>query len=183
MVCRCRRARAPTRDQRCRRRYHALAQRPRRARHDRLGTNRTQHRAIVRPGRWTQARRAPRPDVLLPRFRRRPRRRAALRRPGRAGTRPVRLARTILPADRIDRFVPTSQRCSTCGAVDGPKPLSVRRWTCVGCDIVHGRDQNAALNILAAGRAERSNACGGDVRPGAIQADPAEAGTHRRDAA
>ncbi|MDA8393314.1 MAG: RNA-guided endonuclease TnpB family protein, partial [Actinomycetota bacterium] len=84
---------------------------------------------------------------------------------------------------RIDRFVPTSQTCSTCGVVDGPKPLSVRRWTCGACKTVHDRDHNASLNILAAGRAERPNACGGDVRPGAIQADPAEAGTHRRDAA
>ncbi|MBM0238436.1 transposase [Micromonospora sp. ATA32] len=31
---------------------------------------------------------------------------------------------------RIDRFAPTSQTCSTCGRLDGPKPLSVRSWTC-----------------------------------------------------
>ena len=84
---------------------------------------------------------------------------------------------------RIARFVPTSQTCSDCGVVDGPKPLSVRTWACAACGAIHDRDHNAALNILAAGRAERLNACGGDVRPGAIQADPCEAGTLRRDAA
>ena len=66
---------------------------------------------------------------------------------------------------RIDRFAPTSQVCSACGALDGPKPLHVRSWACKECGTVHDRDVNAAKNILAAGRAERLNACGGDVRP------------------
>jgi len=39
--------------------------------------------------------------------------------------------------------------------------------------------ENAARNILAAGRAERLNACGGDVRPGHALAVVGEAGTHR----
>lgn len=68
---------------------------------------------------------------------------------------------------RIDRFAPTSQVCSACGALDGPKPLHVRSWTCKECGTVHDRDVNAARNILAAGRAERLNACGGTVRPAA----------------
>jgi putative transposase len=34
---------------------------------------------------------------------------------------------------RIGRFVPTSQTCSECGTTDGPKPLSVRTWTCAAC--------------------------------------------------
>ena len=54
----------------------------------------------------------------------------------------------------IDRWLPTSQTCSACGRVDGPKPLSVRSWQCA-CGAVHDRDRNAAKNILAAGRAER----------------------------
>ena len=31
---------------------------------------------------------------------------------------------------RVGRFEPTSQVCSACGRRDGPKPLSVRAWTC-----------------------------------------------------
>ena len=80
---------------------------------------------------------------------------------------------------RIGRFVPTSQVCSECGSRDGPKPLSVRIWRCGACGTVHDRDINAARNILAAGRAERLNACGGDVRPGHALAVSGEAGTHR----
>jgi putative transposase len=80
---------------------------------------------------------------------------------------------------QIGRFVPTSQLCSACGANDGPKPLSVRAWQCAACGTVHDRDVNAARNILAAGRADRLNACGGSVRPPALAAAPSEAGTHR----
>ena len=77
----------------------------------------------------------------------------------------------------IDRWLPTSQTCSDCGQRDGPKPLDVRSWQCP-CGTVHDRDVNAAKNILAAGRAERQNACGGDIRPrsGAVAA---EAGSSR----
>ncbi|GLZ80792.1 transposase [Actinorhabdospora filicis] len=78
---------------------------------------------------------------------------------------------------RIGRFEPTSQVCSDCGAKDGPKPLSVRRWVCVNCRAVHDRDVNAARNILAAGRADRLNACGARIRPGVIPAPRAETGT------
>ncbi len=80
---------------------------------------------------------------------------------------------------RIGRFEPTSQVCSACGVKDGPKPLGVRAWQCAGCGAVHDRDVNAAKNILAAGRADRLNACGGDVRPGLAPAVAAEAGTPR----
>jgi putative transposase len=79
--------------------------------------------------------------------------------------------------ERIGRFEPTSQVCSACGVKDGPKPLGVREWTCAACGIVHDRDVNAAKNILAAGRAERLNACGAGVRPRAV-AVGGEAGTH-----
>ncbi|MEV2220121.1 transposase [Nocardia vinacea] len=78
----------------------------------------------------------------------------------------------------VNRFFPSSQLCSACGVVDGPKPLNIREWTC-GCGAVHDRDLNAAINILAAGRAERRNACGGQVRPEPVPAQADEAGTHR----
>ena len=79
---------------------------------------------------------------------------------------------------RIGRFEPTSQVCSACGVKDGPKPLSVREWTCKDCGTLHDRDMNAAINIKkAAGLAV--SACGARVRPGAIpaqRATPAPAG-------
>lgn len=80
---------------------------------------------------------------------------------------------------RIGRFEPTSQVCSACGANDGPKPLAIRAWPCPACGATHDRDINAAKNILAAGRADRLNACGGGVSPGPALATASEAGTHR----
>ncbi len=80
---------------------------------------------------------------------------------------------------RVGRFEPTSQVCSACGIKDGPKPLSLRAWTCAACGTVHDRDVNAARNILALGRRERLNACGGTVRPGLALAGPGETGTRR----
>jgi IS605 OrfB family transposase len=68
---------------------------------------------------------------------------------------------------RVGRFLPSSQTCSACGVIDGPKPLHVREWTCEACHTVHDRDVNASRIVLAAGRAERLNACGGTVRPAA----------------
>ena len=44
---------------------------------------------------------------------------------------------------------------------------------------VHDRDLNAARDIVALGRRETLNACGGGVRPGAILAVAGETGTHR----
>ncbi|WP_326583196.1 transposase [Streptomyces sp. NBC_00481] len=77
----------------------------------------------------------------------------------------------------IGRFTPTSQTCSACGAVDGPKPLNVREWTCVACGAVHDRDINAAINMkTAAGLAV--TACGAPVGPGAIPARREETGSH-----
>ncbi|MEU9238668.1 RNA-guided endonuclease TnpB family protein [Streptomyces sp. NPDC048385] len=85
-----------------------------------------------------------------------------------------RYGRTLI---KVGRFTPTSQTCSTCGAVDGPKPLNVREWTCTACGTVHDRDHNAAINVKqAAGLAV--SACGAPVRPGAIPAQREETGSH-----
>lgn len=52
----------------------------------------------------------------------------------------------------VDRFFPSSQLCSACGAQwPGTKNLSVREWTCPKCGAVHDRDVNAAKNILNEG--------------------------------
>ncbi|WP_405084327.1 RNA-guided endonuclease InsQ/TnpB family protein [Microbispora sp. NBC_01389] len=79
---------------------------------------------------------------------------------------------------RIDRWFPSSKLCSECGALAASMTLNVREWTCP-CGAVHDRDVNAAKNILAAGRAERPNACGAQVRPGAGLAQREEAGSLR----
>ena len=52
----------------------------------------------------------------------------------------------------VDRFFPSSQLCSSCGAQwPGTKNLSVRDWTCPVCGEHHDRDVNAAKNILNEG--------------------------------
>ncbi|MGH1977128.1 RNA-guided endonuclease InsQ/TnpB family protein [Rothia sp. L_38] len=66
---------------------------------------------------------------------------------------------------KIDRFAPTTQTCSVCGAPGGKKALNIRAWQCQECETWLDRDYNAAVNImLAAGLAESLNACGEDVR-------------------
>jgi len=48
----------------------------------------------------------------------------------------------------------TTQACSACGCIGGPKGragLAIRRWTCGGCGADHDRDQNAARNIARLG--------------------------------
>lgn len=41
---------------------------------------------------------------------------------------------------RINRFAQAPRVCSTCGALDGPKPLHVRLWRCRECGTVHDWD-------------------------------------------
>ena len=53
---------------------------------------------------------------------------------------------------RVDKFYPSSQLCSACGAQwPGTKDLSVRDWVCPVCGAIHDRDINAAKNILNEG--------------------------------
>ena len=53
----------------------------------------------------------------------------------------------------IDRFFPSSKRCSCCGFVKDKLLLDVRSWECPECGTPHDRDVNAARNVLAAGLA------------------------------
>lgn len=66
----------------------------------------------------------------------------------------------------IDRWYPSSKTCSACGHRLACLSLGTRHWTCPDCGIRHDRDENAAKNILAAGRAvaREGDACGGNVR-------------------
>lgn len=63
----------------------------------------------------------------------------------------------------IDRWFPSSKRCSDCGYTAVKMPLGVREWVCPECGSVHDRDINAARNILAAGLAV--SVCGDAVNP------------------
>ncbi|KML59995.1 transposase [Burkholderia cepacia] len=53
----------------------------------------------------------------------------------------------------IDRWYPSSKRCSDCGHTVAKLPLKVRAWVCPRCVATHDRDINAACNVLAAGLA------------------------------
>ncbi|WP_282106350.1 MULTISPECIES: transposase [unclassified Crossiella] len=77
----------------------------------------------------------------------------------------------------VDRWYPSSKKCSACGHVMDVMPLQVRTWSCPVCGVVHDRDHNAAINILAAGRADKHNACGAGVSPPCGEAVGAEAGS------
>jgi putative transposase len=63
----------------------------------------------------------------------------------------------------VDRWLPSSKTCSACGLAKHTMPLHVRMFECAGCGLVCDREYNAALNILAAGRAVA--VCGDGVRP------------------
>lgn len=47
----------------------------------------------------------------------------------------------------VDRFFPSTRRCSACHVLGPRMDVSVREWTCGGCGAVHDRDVNAAVNL------------------------------------
>jgi putative transposase len=63
----------------------------------------------------------------------------------------------------VNRWYPSSKRCSACGHVLDSLSLAVREWTCPNCGAVHDRDVNAARNTKAEGLSVL--ACGEAVRP------------------
>jgi putative transposase len=78
------------------------------------------------------------------------------------GEKADRYGRTV---HQVSRWLASSKSCSGCGHRLAELPLQVRQWTCPACRALHDRDHNAAKIILAAGRAERLNACGAPVSP------------------
>lgn len=70
---------------------------------------------------------------------------------------------------KIDRWYPSSKRCSHCGYILDSLPLEVRQWTCPACGVTHDRDSNAAKNVHAAGLAVFEGS-GEAVRPGRVKA-------------
>jgi putative transposase len=61
----------------------------------------------------------------------------------------------------IDRWLPSSKTCNNCSHVLESLDLSVREWRCPSCQIVNGRDENAAKVIQTVGA---STVGLGDVR-------------------
>ncbi|MDI5906343.1 MULTISPECIES: zinc ribbon domain-containing protein [Streptomyces] len=47
----------------------------------------------------------------------------------------------------VDRFFPSTRRCSACHAMGPRMDVSVRQWTCAECGALHDRDVNAAVNL------------------------------------
>ena len=58
---------------------------------------------------------------------------------------------------RINRFEPSSKKCSQCNHKLDTLPLSIRSWTCPNCGTEHDRDINAAKNILNIGQTDIYN--------------------------
>ena len=53
---------------------------------------------------------------------------------------------------QINRYFASSQICNNCGQKNTKlKDLSIRKWKCVKCGIIHDRDYNASLNIMFEG--------------------------------
>ncbi len=83
----------------------------------------------------------------------------------------------------MDRFYPSSRRCSACGTVKAKLSLGERTFHCERCGLELDRDLNAAINIMVAGSApETLNARGGDLGRGANRAVAGETRTKRPDA-
>ena len=62
------------------------------------------------------------------------------------------IARKVVYREVSERL--STQTCSGCGAIGGPKGregLGIREWVCGQCNAVHDRDVNAAMNILRLG--------------------------------
>lgn len=62
------------------------------------------------------------------------------------------IARKVVYREVSERF--STQTCSCCGVIGGPKGregLGIREWVCGQCHAVHDRDVNAAMNILRLG--------------------------------
>lgn len=80
--------------------------------------------------------------------------------------------------EKINRFSPSSKRCSYCGYINQDLTLKDREWTCIKCGNLLDRDINAANNILMLATAgiAGSYAAGQVVNP-AFEVDLNEGGS------
>jgi putative transposase len=54
---------------------------------------------------------------------------------------------------KVGRFYPSSKRCHVCLLVNQNLTLEERQWRCPGCETLHDRDLNAAINVEMEGLA------------------------------
>lgn len=69
--------------------------------------------------------------------------------------------------EKVDRWFPSTKKCSACGHCKSTMLLSEREYVCTACGFVIDRDLNAAKNLAqydAASSAESLNGRGGAVR-------------------
>jgi putative transposase len=74
----------------------------------------------------------------------------------------------------VDRWYPSSKRCSECQYTLDELRLDQRQWTCPKCGFRHDRDVNAARNILAEGLRQLAGRDDRDLRVDAGDACPEE---------
>ena len=63
---------------------------------------------------------------------------------------------------KVDKFFPSSKRCSVCHEVNHDLKLSDREWTCKSCGTHHDRDKNSCENLLDEGKDILNRWTGGD---------------------
>jgi putative transposase len=74
----------------------------------------------------------------------------------------------------VDRWYPSSKRCSECQYTLDELRLDQRQWTCPKCGFRHDRDVNAARNLLAEGLRQLAGRDDRDLRVDAGDACPEE---------
>src|SRR2546421_9917158 len=74
----------------------------------------------------------------------------------------------------VDRWYPSSKRCSHCRYILDRLRLDERRWKCPECGTLHDRDVNAARNLLAEGLRQLAGRDDRDLRVDAGDACPEE---------
>jgi transposase len=74
----------------------------------------------------------------------------------------------------VDRWYPSSKRCSECQYTLNELRLDQRQWTCPKCGVNHDRDVNAARNLLAEGLRQLAGCDDRDLRVDAGDACPEE---------
>lgn len=75
---------------------------------------------------------------------------------------------------KVDRWYPSSKRCSGCQHTRDELRLDQRQWTCPKCGTDHDRDINAARNLLTEGLRQLAGRNGRDLRVDARSTCPEE---------